>query len=96
MPIVMIEPVKIPTRSGREALITGINPAGTDALVGCVVLSDGEEIAVQWDLDGRAQNKEEPLNLVVSGISEEDWKDLREYTEQQLLPRIKEVLGIST
>lgn len=92
MPIIKIDPIEIKVHNGHKAIITGINPASTDTLVGYVALTTGEQPEISWDLHGRAKGHETSFNLNLNEFDEAEYEELEQTALHVMLPHVKSKL----
>ncbi|WP_147303863.1 hypothetical protein [Pseudomonas qingdaonensis] len=89
MPIFKIDPIEIKVSNGHTAIITGINPASTDTLVGYVLLTNGENPEISWDLNGRARGHETSFNLNLEQVDGGVFDELEQSALHLMLPHVK-------
>lgn len=92
MPIIKIDPIEIKTSNGNTAIITGINPASTDSLVGYVPLTNGEQPKIRWDLKGTARDNDGSFNLRLNEFDADEFDELKQTAINVMLPHIKQFL----
>ncbi|MBK5400453.1 hypothetical protein JFU47_27675 [Pseudomonas sp. TH39(2020)] len=92
MPIIPIEPIEVTTSKGYKAVLTGINPASTDTIVGKVQLPDGKEATVRWDLSGLARDNDGSFNIRMNDDESGELDELKETAKHFMLPHVKKFL----